>query len=121
MSNNHKTFELKIEHLALLRGLVIGVKTISLIGCVDSKLTPFGGNSLEDDLAILLVGKELTDKEKEKLDSEGKEYYTRDNMEPLKQIYSELPQALQIVLSAQTFEPGVYRTRWYECNWKLMD
>jgi hypothetical protein len=121
MSQNHKTFELKIEHIALIKGLVVDVKTISLIGCTDTKLTPFGGNSLEEDLVNLLVGRELTDEEKDKLTAKGETFRSKDDIELLKTIYSELPQALDVVLNSLSFQPGTYRTRWYERNWKLID
>ena len=121
MSKNHKTFELKIEHIALITSLSTESNKLALIGCVDTDLSPFSGDSLIEDLGHILIGRELTDEEKNKLTEDGIPFKSREDVEWLKQIYSELPTALDVVLNSKTFEPGTYRTRWYERNWKKID
>lgn len=121
MSKNHKYFELKREHIALITNLLTTPEKLSLIGSSNTPLSPFSDNNLMDDLGDLLVGRELTDEEKKDLESKGIEYASRDNVDFLKQIYSELPEALDVILNTQSFEPGKYRTRWYERNWVKID
>lgn len=121
MSNNHKYFELKEEHISLITNLLTTPEKLSLIGCVDSSLSPFSDNNLMDDLGTFIIGRELSDEEKKELDAKGIEYKSRDDVDYLKQIYSELPMALDVILNTQSFEVGKYRTRWYERNWKKID
>lgn len=122
MSSNHKFFELKREHIALITNLITKPEKLALIGCTDTALSPFSdSNTLLDDLGTLLIGVELSDDKKEELRSKGVEFKSRDDVDYLMQIYSELPTALDVILNAQSFELGMYRTRWYERLWVRVD
>lgn len=117
MSINHRTFELKKAHLALINNLLIKPDKLALLSSKSTK-SPFSDNDLMEDLGFLIVGKELTDEQKKLKTENGEHFYTRDNEEELLKIYEELPTALEIVLNTLSFEEGKYRTRFYEINWK---
>lgn len=118
--SNHILFELKKEHIAMISQLNITPESLSLIGNIKTQKSPFvSGGTLDEDLGLILVGKELSDEEKATKLMNGEEYLTRDNMKPLYDLYGSLPQALNIVLNTKSFEPNVYYTRAYENNWKV--
>lgn len=117
---NHIVFELKKEHIAMISQLGTTPEKLSLIGNHKTQKSPFiNGDTLDKDLAMIIIGKELSDEEKATKDENGESYYTRDNMQPLYDLYAELPQALNIVLNTKSFEPNTYYTRHYENNWKV--
>lgn len=115
---NHKTFELKKEHLALIKCIDFTSETFSLIGNIHSAVSPFGGVDLKTDLGDILIGRELSEDEKTTLRNAGTEFKTREDSEWMLKIYQEVPQALDVINNTFSFEPGIYRTRWYDRNWK---
>lgn len=118
--SNHIVFELKKEHIAMITQLETTPEKLSLIGNYKTQKSPFiNGDTLDKDLAMIIIGKELSDEEKATKNENGESYYTRDNMQPLYDLYVELPQALNIVLNTKSFEPNTYYTRHYENNWKV--
>lgn len=122
MSINHKFFTLKKEHLSMITNLDTNPDKLSLIGETQTKLTPFLiEGDLDTVLGHLIVGKELTDEEKENKRLNNEPFLTRDNMDELYELYKELPTALNIVLTSKTFTPATYFTRHYENNWKIFN
>lgn len=120
MSINHNFFTLKKEHISMIKNLDSNPDKLSLIGETQTKLTPFlMEGDLDTVLGHLIVGKELTDEEKEIKRSNNESFLSRDNMDDLYELYKELPKALNIVLTSATFTPATYFTRHYENNWKI--
>lgn len=122
MSINHKFFTLKKEHISMIMNLDTNPENLSLIGETQTKLSPF---LLEGELDLvlghLIVGKELSDEEKETKRANNEPFLSRDNMDDLYELYKELPTALNIVLTSATFTPATYFTRHYENNWKIFN
>ena len=121
MSENHKLFEIKIEHIALVKAICFTPESLSILGCIDTQLTPFGGNDLKSDLADIIVGRELNEFEKQDKLDKGEIVRSREDLEWMLSIYKDILTVLDIVNNVGTFEPGMYRTRWYERNWKRIN
>lgn len=119
---NHRFFRLRKEHVGMMKSLIIDPESLSLIGDNIDDKSPFSkGGSLLNDLGYILVGKELSDKEKEKKNELGEKYLTRDNPDELLAIFNELPLAIEVVFSSLSFEPGLYRTRHYYSEWTKIE
>tara|TARA_R110000851_G_scaffold50092_1_gene119995 strand:- start:1867 stop:2502 length:636 start_codon:yes stop_codon:yes gene_type:complete len=113
-------FELKKEHLILLRNL--GWESISKDRIAtlleEGAETPFGGIDIVEDIGNMLYGKPETDAlSVDPLSPFGPEY-TDEQKENIQTILSELPRALEIVLYLKTFELGHYTKKWNLKDWK---
>lgn len=113
----HKVFELKKQHIALLKALNTKPEKLSIIGSFSSK-SPFSDGDLFEDLGNIIVGKELSDEEKIEKHEADEHFFSRDKKDELLNIYKDLPIALEIVLNTLSFEEGTYRTRSYMVDWK---
>jgi hypothetical protein len=108
-------FELKEEHLKLIRGLRFRMDDDNNITCADM-LSPFGGDNIYEDMNVILYGKP-DDFDPMKLPDE----LAQDTVEQLSNLYSELPNALEIVLTLNTFETGWYKRKWHDrSGWKRL-
>ena len=106
-------FELKEEHLKLIRSLRFRMDESNNITCADM-LSPFGGDNIYDDMDLILNGKP-DDFDPMKL-PDGLNVET---IECLSNLYGELPSALEIVLTLNTFETGWYKRKWHDrSGWK---
>jgi len=119
-SINHRRFELKKEHLALISALKYDAISMSILfNEYNETLTPFGGIDLVTDLGDILIGRELSDEDKLRLTDLGGDFKSRDNdMGWAMDFYREIPVALEVISNRRTFELGLFRTRWYETDWK---
>ena len=140
MAINHKVFLLKKEHIALIKFLEVDkIKYINQPQKLQKESpSPFGGETLLGDLAEIIIGIEPYNNElmglgdeleaDEKIAKTLKEFEggkllsrtTQGVEEYLMGIYQELPQAMEIVFNTLSFEPGLYRTRHYMVEWKLL-
>ena len=106
-------FELKEEHLKLIRSLRFRLDDSNNITCADM-LSPFGGDNIYDDMNLILNGKPH-DFDPMKLPEE----LNVETIENLSSLYAELPVALEIVLTLNTFETGWYKRKWHDrSGWK---
>jgi hypothetical protein len=110
-------FELKEEHVKLLKHLRWSIKSEQIISKMDDDDadSPFGGDNLFEDMSLILNGKpdNFNPVDDEILVSE----LSDDDKIKLKELFNELPIALDIILNYGTFEPGFYKTKWYDRNW----
>jgi hypothetical protein len=132
MNRNYKIFELKKEHLSLIKNLkwsltkdksfLISKYQPELIpeDEMDEEKSPFGGDNLFEDMSLIIYGyrtpEEFTDEEDKEAIKNQK--YLNNEIDIFNKLFSELPTALEIILSLNTFEPGIYKTKTYDINWK---
>lgn len=98
-----KTFELRPEHIKLLQGMYFDYRDDYETGApgADQK-RPYGNSYVAGDVAEIL-GIEIPDD-----DGDGRS--ERDDIEEeMLELHRETGTALQVILSAQSFEPGKYR------------
>lgn len=106
-------FELKEEHIKLIRQLNIinDVNNPCHIGI--STNYPFGDDDIYKDIDLILNGKVR----EVNFDDTWEEPYTEDEINAWDELLKELPTALEIILFTGSFESGCYVTRSYEKNW----
>lgn len=75
--------------------------------------SPFGGDDVYEDMNTILNGKP---ENFDPLNDEGIEL-TEEQIEDMKGLLSELPTALDIILYTGNFQPGYYKSKWYDRNW----
>ena len=111
-------FELKKEHLELVKYLNWDNLKDGTISTEPSE--PFGSNNSYDDMGIILYGKpEDFDPFNYDGDEIGNPFkWSLEQLEEMETLLSELPQAIEVILNAQTFEPGMYKTRYNDKSWK---
>jgi hypothetical protein len=107
------TFELKMEHIALLRNLEWVMEDGVLMG--DSEFeSPFGGDDKYEDMGVIIYGMP-DDFDPMELDPFQ---WTDEQKEVMDKFYEELPTAMSIVMTTGKFEEGTYITRHNERNWR---
>lgn len=109
-------FELKDEHIKLMKALRFRMDRDYNITVTDEYgfNSPFGGSNLYEDIDVILNGKpeDFDPMAEYKPLSEAKEleYF---------ELFKELPNALEIVLSLGTFETGHYKRKYHDrLGWK---
>ena len=108
-------FELKEEHIKLLKHLEWSIDNNNSIYCETENKTPFGGLSLIEDAGLILFGKPTG--EFDPLSPYGAQY-TDEQKAEIETIYNDLPRAIEIILFLGTFELGHYKRKWNQLNWK---
>ena len=107
-------FELKEEHLKLLKHLEWG--ELSLDSHINTKgdNSPFGGIDYHEDMGIILYG------QPDDFDPfEGDPFqWTEEQKSEMDVLISELPRAIEVILYTQSFETGTYRTKYHDKHWK---
>jgi hypothetical protein len=112
-------FELKEDHIKLLKHLRWSIKSEHIISKCDDKEeygdSPFGGDDLVEDMCIILNGRpsDFNPLDDEQLVSEVSD----EEKIKLLELFNELPTALDIILCTGSFEPGHYKSKWYDRNW----
>lgn len=111
-------FELTEDHIKLVKHLRWSLTTNNhLLSRGDDNQeygeSPFGGDDVFEDINTILNGKPenfdpLNDEEIVLTDSQ---------IDDMKGLLSELPTALDIILYTGKFEPGYYKSKWYDRNW----
>lgn len=78
--------------------------------------TPFGGFDHYEDMGVILYG------QPEDFDPfEGDPFeWTDEQKEEMDKLLSELPLAIEITLNTQKFEPGNYKAKFHDRNWKKL-
>jgi len=113
-------FELKEDHIKLIRQLKWHTNQDEVIqSCLkdDDDVTsksPFGGDSLIEDLGTIIYGKteDFDPFESEEL------RYSEEQRDELMGLYEDLPMALEIVLQTGEFKEGNFKTKFHDRNWK---
>jgi len=114
-----KRFELKVEHIALIRNLVWDDKLIILfqkeIEFSNRTVSPFGGQDIIEDMGLILFGNLVPNN----FDPMSDEVFVYDDSQviQMKKLFEEIPTALDIVLLNGDFEFGHYKTKWNVRNW----
>lgn len=107
-------FELKEEHLKLLKHLEWG--ELSLDSHINTKgdNSPFGGIDYYEDMGVILYG------QPDDFDPfEGDPFkWTEEQKSEMDELIIELPRAIEVILYTQSFETGTYRTKYHDKNWK---
>lgn len=106
-----KLFELKEEHVKLLRNMCVRWDDCEFgAPSIDCK-RPYGNSHVYEDIAKILGIKGTI------IDDE--EVFSQEQINLMNEIHKETEIALQIVLIAGEFRPGEYVTDEYFNNWRL--
>lgn len=108
----NETFRLTEQHIRLLRVATIVHNEEGWLGHPGfDKKRPFGSGDITEGMAEILGVPTI------ETDTEGT-HYPKGTGHRMRQIYSELATALQIVLCTGTFLPGIYKQKSYR-EWEL--
>ena len=103
-------FELKNDHVKLVKQLRFTKGKGITINAADEFGSPFGGDNLYEDMDIILSGKPEVNfdplGEPEPLEMEIITLYQK--------LYDELPTALEVILNLNTFELGHYKRKHHQ-------
>ena len=118
-------FELKDDHIKLLKHIKWSMNSntkmlTTYAGTAEGddvfeSITPFGGDDLIEDMAIIIYGK--PEVELDPFNSDDKYEYSKEQKDYLTKLFDELPTALDIILYTQKFESGRYKTKSYLRDW----
>lgn len=111
-------FELKEDHIKLIKHLKWSMTQNNQIlsrGNDNEEYgeSPFGGDDLFEDMDTILNGKP------ENFDplNDEKIILNETQIAEMRDLFDELPIALDIILYTSKFEPGHYKSKWYDRNW----
>jgi len=111
-------FELKKEHILLLKNLRWSVNKENIISAVadegDDIAPPFGENNIYEAIDLILNGKPNNI---DPLTHEDFITYSDEQKAEWDKLYSELPLALSIILQTQKFETGNYKAKYHDQVW----
>ena len=114
-------FELKPEHLQLMKEMQVRWQDDEFGAPEIDPKRPYGNSAVLRDLCEILRPENL------RTDDDYGGYTHGDSDVPaelwpeLSAIHREMEAALQVVLAAQSFEPGWYVTERYQHNWRRED
>jgi hypothetical protein len=108
--NIKKQFELKEEHLKLLRNAIVSWDSREFgAPSIDCK-KPYGNSDVYEDMAKILGIKGFED-------YEGEISFSKEDVALMENLHKEIKVALQIVLRTGKIEPGIYVADEYGDNW----
>ncbi len=106
------------DHINLLKNLQWSVDKNNIISNVkndgDEIAPPFGANSIYEAIDLILNGKSSVAIE----DENEFPTYSQEQRKVWDKLYSELPLALEVILSLGKFEVGTFTTKYHLRNWK---
>jgi len=110
-------FTLKEQHIKLLKNMKWSRYNNFTVSAEDFDIdpSPFGGDDLYDDMELILNGKP---ENFDPFNTFEKKIYTPEKINEFNELLSELPIALEIILSLNSFEIGEYKTRYHDRLWK---
>lgn len=115
-------FELKKEHIELLRNLKWSVNKLNEIVNIhdngEEYEPPFGTDTIYEAIHLILKGKTI---DFNPLEDESFFECSKEEMEEYDKLYSELPIALEIILFNGNSELGTYKTKWNLREWKKVN
>ena len=113
MAFEDQTFELRAEHVKLLRAANVTWYEIETgAPAIDGK-RPYGNSDVAGDVIDLMDWKADPDDVTPRQD--------REDRAKAMQLHDETKTALQVVLSTGSFEPGVYESDWHGREWTAKD
>ncbi len=106
--------ELKEEHLKLLKHLEWDELLLYNQVHTQGDTSPFGGIDYHEDMGVILYG------QPDDFDPfEGDPFqWTEEQKEEMDKLISELPLAIEVILSTGSFELGNYKSRFHIREWK---
>lgn len=119
-------FELKEDHLKLLKGLqwsltetnhILSISDMDNDDAEEVILTPFGGDDLIEDIGAIIYGQP---EDFDPFDEEtefGKTKYSDEQIAYMTELFSGLKHALSIVLYTQSFNTGHYKRPYHDIHW----
>jgi len=112
--------EITEKHLKLLKHLRWSINKDNLIISVEDEefKIPFGENNLYDAIDLILNGKP---KDFDPLNTSEIKNYSPEQKAEWDKLYAELPMCLSIILQKQSFETGIYKTKFHDVNWVKID
>lgn len=114
-------FELKQEHINLLKHLRWSIKDNNLLvstESLDEEIPSFGANNLYEGIDLILNGKP---ENFDPFNTHDMEVYSTEKKEMMDKLFSELPTALDVILYTGSFVPGTYKTKFHDRNWKKIN
>ena len=112
------TFELKEEHVKLLKHLRWSLKDNVIVGLGhdnEEYIPAFGENNIYEAIDIILNG---VPEDFDPFNTDEEKKYTDEQKSEWDKLYSELPTALDVVLFNGNFDLGTYKTKWHDRLWK---
>lgn len=105
-----KQFELKEEHLKLLKNMYVDWDDCEFgAPAIDCK-RPYGDSYVYGDIAKILGIEGFKD-------SEDEIHFSKEQIDLMNNLHKETRIALQIILMTGKFEPGIYIADEYSTNW----
>jgi hypothetical protein len=112
-------FELKDEHIALLKNLGWSLNKENIIVGVandgDELAPPFGENNIYEAMDLILNGRP-DDFDPFKVEEFTE--YSQEQKDVWDKLYSDLTTALEIILKTGKFETGIYKSRFHLRDWR---
>jgi hypothetical protein len=105
-----KFFELKEEHLKLLRNMIVSWDDCEFGAPTVNCKKPYGNSHVYGDMSKILDIEGVEDSKK-------KIHFSKEQVDLMDKLHKETKVALQIVLKTGKFEPGIYVTDEYRDNW----
>lgn len=112
------TFELKEEHLKLLKHLRWSMTDKDFIVSTENvveDIAPFGVDSLYEGIDLILNGRPA---DFDPLNSFEPIEYSEEQRDEWDKLYSELPLALEVILYNGHLNLGTYKARYHDRQWK---
>ena len=112
--------QLKKEHINLLKHLSWGELSKDKKISTSETDSPFGGFDYYEDMGIILYGKpdEFNPSDLNSIENVNPFTWSDEQKKEMDELLSELPLALEVVLSTKSFEPGNYKARFHIREWK---
>jgi len=107
-------FKLTDDHIKLVKHLGWGELTDTNLIRTTDQGSPFGGFDYYEDMGVILYGKP---NDFDPFDGNPFQWSNEQKLE-MDKLLKELPMALEVILNKQTFEPGLYKTRYHNREWK---
>jgi hypothetical protein len=110
-------FELKDDHIKLLKGLRWGLLNNTFIVStdeIDEDPAPFGCDSLYEGMDLILNGK---DESLDPFKVDTLKAYSEEQIKTWDDLYKSLPMALEIIIHIGKFETGTYKAKYHNRQW----
>lgn len=107
-----KVFELKEEHLKLLRNMTVRWDDCEFGAPIIDPKKPYGNSCVYEDIANILGIEGFKD-------SDDEISFSKEQEDLMDKFHKETGMTLQIVLITGKFEAGIYEADEYLNNWKL--
>lgn len=110
-------FELKEDHIKLLKGLKWGMLNNNFIVSaenIDEDPAPFGCDNLYEGMDLILNGK---NESLDPFNTDVFQTYSEEQIKEWDELYMSLPMALEIIIHIGKFETGTYKAKYHNKQW----